>query len=79
MTPEPNAADKYHDGNERDVASKQEDSIEESEALQQDPDLDAGAVNVLPGTGGPDDVGDIELDPGSYSRDGHATPMTDED
>lgn len=28
-----------------------------------DPDIDYDAVNVLPGTGGPDDEGDVEVDP----------------
>lgn len=27
-----------------------------------DPDIDAGAVNSLPGEGGPDDAGDIDVD-----------------
>lgn len=28
-----------------------------------DPDIDESAVKALPGTGGPDDEGDIEVDP----------------
>ena len=60
---EPEAAEQYHDGNERDVASKQRTPVDDSEALRQDDDVDAAAVNVLPGTGGPDDGGDIEVDP----------------
>ena len=68
---EPEAAEQYHDGNERDVASKQRTPVDDSEALRQDDDVDAGAVNVLPGTGGPDDVGDVEVEPGEYNRSGH--------
>jgi len=68
---EPEAAEQYHDGNERDVASKQRTPVDDSEALRQDDDVDAAAVNVLPGTGGPDDVGDVEVEPGEYNRSGH--------
>ena len=68
---EPEAADQYHDGNERDIESKQDESVEDGQAVQQDPDISADDVNVLPGTGGPDDVGDVELDPADYNRSGH--------
>ena len=68
---EPEAAEQYHDGNERDVASKQRTPVDDSEAVRQDDDVDAAAVNVLPGTGGPDDVGDVEVEPGEYNRSGH--------
>lgn len=67
---EPDAADQYHDGNERDVEHKQAEPVEASEAVRQDPDLDADAIRVLPGTGGPDDVGDVELEPDDYNRNG---------
>lgn len=66
---EPEAAEKYHDTNERDIQSKQHETV--PEAIEHDPEIDADAVNVLPGTGGPDDVGDVELDPAEYNRDGH--------
>ncbi|MGV8880554.1 MAG: hypothetical protein ACOH19_00215 [Rhodoglobus sp.] len=39
-------------------------------AIQQDSEIDSDAVQVLPGTGGPDDVGEVELDPADYNRDG---------
>ena len=68
---EPVAAEQYHDGNERDIASKQDESVEDGQAMQQDPGIRADDVNVLPGTGGPDDVGDVELDPADYNRTGH--------
>ncbi len=64
------AADQYHDGNERDIEEKQTSPVESSEAFSRDPDVDAGAVNVLPGTGGPDDVGDVEVKPEDYHREG---------
>jgi len=63
--------DTYHDGNERDVQRKQSEPVHESEAIRQDDDIDASAVQVLPGTGGPDDVGDIEVEPDDYNRTGH--------
>ncbi len=69
---EPDAADKYHDGNERDIAHKQDEPVEGSEAVARDPEIDADAVRVLPGTGGPDDVGDVDAAPEDYDRTGHA-------
>jgi hypothetical protein len=35
---------------------------QESPALQ-DPEIDETAVTALPGTGGPDDEGDVDVDP----------------
>ena len=39
-----------------------QDAAGESPALD-DPDIDQSAVKALPGTGGPDDEGDIDVDP----------------
>lgn len=55
---------------ERDTAAKQ-DSPVESSFTASDPDVDASAISVLPGTGGPDDVGDIEVDPDELNLSGH--------
>lgn len=53
----------------------------ETEELQQegsdslaldDPDIDEDDVNLLPGTGGPDDAGDVEVDPDEIDLSGHA-------
>ena len=53
----------------------------ETEELQQegsdslaldDPAIDENDVNLLPGTGGPDDVGDIDVDPDEIDLSGHA-------
>ena len=53
----------------------------ETEELQQDgsdslalddPAINEDDVNLLPGTGGPDDVGDIEVDPDEIDLSGHA-------
>jgi len=59
----------YADGNETDIQAKQ-DSPAESTATD-DTDVDSDDVQVLPGTGGPDDVGDIDVDPGELNLSGH--------
>jgi len=41
---------------------ERQDKPRESQATD-DPDIHDEDVNVLPGTGGPDDVGDVEVDP----------------
>jgi len=71
MKNEHDAADEYHDGNERDIRRKQSESVDDSAAVA-DEDVDSDAVQVLPGTGGPDDVGDIELEPGEYDPEGRS-------
>jgi hypothetical protein len=43
----------------------------QSQALD-DHDIDAANVNLLPGTGGPDDVGDIEVEPDEIDLEGNA-------
>ncbi|MET1044204.1 MAG: hypothetical protein ABWX59_08820 [Microbacteriaceae bacterium] len=50
----------YSPASDRETAARQEDP-DVSEALR-DEDIDAADVNVLPGTGGPDDTGDVDLD-----------------
>jgi len=62
----------YQDTNERDIVAKQNGTVEDSEASR-DESVDLDAVNVLPGTGGPDDVGDEDV-PADYNRTGHASP-----
>jgi hypothetical protein len=47
---------------EKDTHVKQTEDMSSSQALD-DADIDESDVNLLPGTGGPDDVGDIEVDP----------------
>jgi len=63
--------DDYADTNDRDIQAKKNEGTDTA-ALAADPEVDAGDVNVLPGTGGPDDVGDIEVDPEELNLDGHA-------
>lgn len=68
-----------------DAAAREKDannapnSIESTQELQRDQegspaldqDIDASAVKTLPGTGGPDDEGDIEVDPDDLNLSGH--------
>ncbi len=68
---EPEAAEQYHDGNERDIEAKQSEDPAQSAALD-DPAIEGAKVRVLPGTGGPDDVGDTDAEPDDYDRTGHA-------
>jgi hypothetical protein len=64
------ASEQYDGGNEHDIEAKQNEPVGESEALS-DGAIDASKVEVLPGTGGPDDVGYTEVEPDDYNRTGH--------
>ena len=64
----------YQDTNDRDISAKQNGSVADSEAARDDA-VDLDQVKVLPGTGGPDDVGDEEV-PADYDRTGHADSST---
>jgi hypothetical protein len=66
----------YQDTNDRDIKAKQAEGVGDSEAFN-DPTVDTDAINVLPGTGGPDDTGDEEQ-PRDYDPTGHATRGADE-
>ena len=46
---------------ETDTEVKQSESVTSSSAV--DGDVDESDIAVLPGTGGPDDSGDVEVDP----------------
>lgn len=52
-------------------SGRETEQLQESQALD-DQDIDASNVNLLPGTGGPDDVGDIEVDPDEIDLEGNA-------
>jgi hypothetical protein len=41
---------------------------------ERDPDVDGDAVNLLPGTGGPDDQGDIDVPDEEFNLDGRPFP-----
>lgn len=49
----------YSPGSERETAAKQSDP----EPAVLDPDIDRDAIRLQPGTGGPDDAGDVDVDP----------------
>jgi hypothetical protein len=49
----------YSPGSETETAAKQSDHVSETV----DHDIDRDDITVAPGTGGPDDVGDVEVDP----------------
>lgn len=50
----------YSPASEAETRQKQAEKV--SETL--DPEIDADDVRVAPGTGGPDDPGDVDVDPG---------------
>ncbi|MDY0909392.1 hypothetical protein [Microbacterium sp. CFBP9034] len=49
----------YSPGSETETQQKQDDPLPDTI----DDDIDAADVRVVPGTGGPDDVGDVDVDP----------------
>lgn len=58
----------YSPGSETETQRKQDEGVSENVP----DDVDAGQVKVAPGTGGPDDVGDIDVDPGEINLPGGA-------
>lgn len=46
-------------GSESETAAKQADPLPKSV----DEDIDASRIRAVPGTGGPDDAGDVDVDP----------------
>jgi hypothetical protein len=62
----------YSPSSEREVARNQDDTVD-SRAGEEGA-VSSDEVKVLPGTGGPDDVGDVEMPPGEYHPKGDATP-----
>lgn len=49
----------YSPGSETETQAKQDDPLPASV----DEDIDADKVRAVPGTGGPDDAGDVDVDP----------------
>jgi hypothetical protein len=49
----------YSPASEAETQAKQADPLPDTI----DPDIDPDAVRAVPGTGGPDDVGDVDVDP----------------
>lgn len=61
----------YSPASETETERKQETTSTEATS---DPDIDSGDVQVLPGTGGPDDVGEVDVDPDEVSLNGKPFP-----
>lgn len=59
----------YSPGSETETAEKQ-DGPTLPEGV--DDDIDAEDVRVVPGTGGPDDVGDVDVDPADLNMPGRS-------
>jgi len=75
--PEPGEKDMlYSPQSEREQESLQSRPVESSEAVK-DADIDADQVQTLPGTGGPDDVGEVEVDPADIHLDAEPDPATE--
>jgi hypothetical protein len=75
--PEPGEKDMlYSPQSEREQESFQGRPVESSEAVK-DADVDADQVQLLPGTGGPDDVGEVEVDPEDIHLEVEPGPATE--
>ena len=62
----------YGPSSERDDEALQEERVTDSAAV--DSDMDSAEILDLPGTGGPDDDGDIEVDPSELNLSGDSIP-----
>ena len=56
----------YSPASETETERKQEDPLPETI----DDDIDPDDIRVVPGTGGPDDVGDVDVDPADLNMPG---------
>ncbi|MCU1438225.1 MAG: hypothetical protein JWP66_1312 [Naasia sp.] len=63
----------YSPSTEREQEVRQEPGGQESAATR-DPDVDADKVRVLPGTGDPDDQGDVDVDDSEFNLNGRPFP-----
>lgn len=54
----------YSPGSESETAAKQAEPLPDGV----DEDIDESRIRAVPGTGGPDDAGDVELDPDEVQR-----------
>lgn len=57
----------YSPASDTETRERQEDPAESP--ATDDPDIDDEAVKLLPGTGGPDDSGDVDVDPADIDFD----------
>jgi hypothetical protein len=58
----------YSPASENETEHKQDDPLPETI----DDDIDEDDIRVVPGTGGPDDVGDVDVDPADLNMPGRA-------
>lgn len=58
----------YSPASETETRAKQQDPLPDT----LDDDIDRDAINVVPGTGGPDDFGDIDVDPDDLNMPGRS-------
>lgn len=58
----------YSPASETETEHKQQDALPDTV----DDDIDADDVRNVPGTGGPDDVGDVDVDPADLNMPGQA-------
>ena len=56
----------YSPASESETQAKQADPLPDTV----DPDIDPGQVRAVPGTGGPDDAGDVDVEPGELHMPG---------
>lgn len=54
----------YSPGSETETAAKQDEPLPDGV----DDDIDESRIRAVPGTGGPDDAGDVDLDPHEVER-----------
>lgn len=54
----------YSPGSETETAAKQAEPLPDGV----DEDIDESRIRAVPGTGGPDDAGDVDLDPDEVER-----------
>ncbi len=63
----------YSPASESETEVKQSESVQASETAQ-DSDVEDEKVQVLPGTGGPDDVGEVQVNPEELNLNGGEFP-----
>lgn len=61
----------YSPASESETEHKQDDPLPDTI----DDDIDPDDVRVVPGTGGPDDVGDVDVDPADLNMPGQQGPI----
>jgi hypothetical protein len=62
----------YSPSSDSDDDALQDQAVGDSPAV--DSDMESSEITVLPGTGGPDDDGDVEVDPSELNLSGDSIP-----